>query len=178
MTTDRVLPAVALPLGARLAAPPQPHDEVASRSAVRRKEALLTTPARAGMLLGASAAVYAVTLAGVAALQSGDDAALAARRQPYLDAVAERRASNDALESALVRADAEVRALGDLYARTGNDVAAYETRLDALAALVAEVQGTAASLPARISLPSVSVSTSVGSRAPTTTARTGASGVP
>jgi hypothetical protein len=178
MTTERILPAVALPAPARRVPVARTRVEAPAHAATRRREALLTTPARAGMLLGASAAVYAVTLTGISALQSSDDAAVIAHRQPYLDAVTERRAANDALESALVRADSEVQALGGFYARAGENVAAYEARLDALAALVAEVQGSAASLPTRISLPKVTVSSSVGTRAPATTARTGASGVP
>lgn len=178
MTTERVLPAVALPIPARRSAGARTRVEAPVRATTRGREALLTTPARAGMLLGASAAVYAVTLAGISVLQSQDDSAVAARRQPYLDAVAERRAANDALESALVRADAQVRALGGFYAQAGDNVVAFEARLEALAALVAEVQGSAASLPTQISLPKVTVSTSVGARAPATSTRTGASGVP
>jgi hypothetical protein len=178
MTTERVLPAVALPVPRRRSTAAGSRIEVPARASVRRREALLTTPARAGMLLGASAAVYAVTLAGISVLQAQDDSAVAARRQPFLDAIAERRAANDALEASLVQADATVRALGGFYAQAGDGVAAYEARLDELAALVAEVQGSAASLPTRISLPKVTVSTSVGTRAPATSTRTGASGVP
>jgi hypothetical protein len=130
------------------------------------------------MLLGASAAVYAVSLAGIAVLQSSSDAEIAARHQPYLDALARQRAANDELETAVRQADQQVHALGGWYATTGDQVIAYEARLDALAALVADVRGTAAALPARISLPSVSVRTSVGSSAPKTSATSGASGVP
>jgi len=62
----------------------------------------------------------------------------------------------------------------------GGDVASYEARLDELAALVAEVQGSAAALPTRISLPSVTMRGAVGGsgRAPATTARSAASGAP
>ena len=64
-------------------------------------------------------------------------------------------------------------------------VAAYQDRLDALAALVADVQGIAAALPARIKLPTVSHARSRSGRsgrpgaapsAPKTTSKTGASG--
>jgi hypothetical protein len=185
MTTERILPAIALPAPAARPAPARPHarTEAAARPAVRRKEALLTTPARAGMLVGASATIYAVSLAGVAGLQAQGDADLAARRQPYLDAIAQARAANDRLEAAVERADEEAQALGGFYARTGDTVAAYEARLDSLAALVAEVKGSAAALPARIGLPKVTIRSAGSSggggttrSAPRTTSTSGASG--
>ena len=190
MTTERILPAIALPAPGRLRpvgiprlvdAPrpvsvPRPRVEAPAHAA-KRKEALLTTPARACMLVGASAAVYAVGLAGVAALQSGSDAELAAQRQPYLDAVAATRAANDRLEAALTDVGTRAEALSGQYAKAGETVSAYEARLDALAALVAEVQGSAAALPTRISLPSVTVRAATRyTRAPATTAKSGASG--
>jgi hypothetical protein len=135
------------------------------------------------MLLGASAAVYAVTLAGIATLQASDDAALAARRQPWVDQVTELRATNDALEQALLQADADARWLATQYDATSGDVAAYQARLDGLAALVAEVEGSAAALPTRIALPKVTMrgavttrSSSGGSSAPSSTATSGGSG--
>ncbi len=121
-------------------------------------------PARAGMLLGASAAVYAISLAGVAALQAADDAAIAARRQPFLDAIAASRAANDALEASITGADARSSALADRYGIMAADVTAYESDLDALAALVAKVEGSAAALPSRISLPSVRPAGPIASR--------------
>ena len=189
MTTERILPAVALPVPGRLrpdgpatrADSPARHGAharaVTARTATARWDAWLTTPARAGMLLGASAAIYAVTLAGIAGLQAQGDAELVARHQPYVEALARARAANDALAAALDRTDADLRTVGASYASTGASVSDYEARLDALAALVAEVQGSAAALPTRISLPRVTV-TSSGSRPPRTSTTTGASGVP
>lgn len=179
MATERVLPAIALPVPRRLhPAGPGAGVKAPAQAAERRSEALLTMPARAGMLLGASAAIYAVTLAGVAGLQAGSDADVVARHQPYLDALATTRAANDRLAATVATADSQAQALGGFYARTGESVTAYEARLDALARLVAEVQGSAAALPTRISLPTVSVRSSVGSTAPATSAMTGASGAP
>ena len=194
MTTERILPAIALPVPTRLRrGGGAVHDDTPAqgapargvparsgthaRTATARREAWLTTPARAGMLLGTSAAVYAVALAGVAGLQAQSDAELVARHQPYVEAVARARAANDALAAALDRTDADLQTIGTSYAGTGEAVTAYEARLDALAALVAEVQGSAAALPTRISLPKVTVSSS-GSRPPKTSTTTGASGVP
>jgi hypothetical protein len=149
------------------------------RPHAQRSQALLSTPARAGMLLGVSAAVYAVSLAGVSALQASSDAQLAAQRQPALDAVAAARSTNDALEAALARAGADAQAAASAYDAAGNDIAAYQARVDELAALVADVQGSAASLPSRISLPKVTVrapTVVTRSSAPRTTTRTTASG--
>lgn len=185
--TERVLPAISIPVPARRGAGgvagPRPAGVVRPTVVVHHGETLLTMPARAGILIGATAAVYAVTLAGVAGLQASSDAAIAARRQPYVDAIAETRAANDALEAALLEADAEARALAASYAAVGADVAAYQAALDDLAALVAEVEGSAAALPSRIALPSVSARGAIPSgsgggtsRAPATSTRSGASG--
>ena len=133
------------------------------------------------MLIGASAAIYAVTLAGVSVLQADSDAALAAQRQPYLEALAAARSANDTLDAALVKVDGAARALAADYAAAGQDITAYQARLDELATLVAEVQGSAAALPTRISLPSVTMHGSVGGgggSAPATRAKTKASGAP
>jgi hypothetical protein len=188
--TDRILPAISIPLPtgrgtAEPVATPR-HVHRARPATAHRREALLTTPARAGLLLGASAAMYAVTLAGIAALQATSDADLAARRQPWVDRVAETRAANDALEAALLRADADARWLASEYDTVGSDAAAYQARLDGLAALVAEVEGSAAALPSRIALPKVTMRGAVTTRssggssgassAPSSTSTSGASG--
>lgn len=183
MTTERVLPAIARPIPARprpavpRTAVPLAKADAPARAVARRSEALLTMPARAGMLLGVSAAIYAVSLAGVSGLQAQGDAELIARRQPYLDTIARIRAANDDLEAGVMRAGAQAEALGRSYTATADTMSAQQARLEALAALVAEVKGSAAALPARISLPSVSVHGTVRS-APRTVASTGASGKP
>ncbi len=181
--TERALPAVAIGVAARSRAQVVPRATAVPRPAGGRKEALLGTPSRAGMLFGASAAIYAVTLAGMAGLQAESDSALAAARSPYLSAVEQARAANDALEATVVAADARVRALIADYDNVSGNVTAYQARLDSLAALVAEVQGTAAALPARIKLPTVSMAGAIAGSsggttrsAPKTTAKTGASG--
>jgi hypothetical protein len=151
---------------------------------VHRSEAkapILSTPARAGLLLGASAAVYAVTLAGVSGWQAEASEATAAARASGLDAVSSARAANDGLQSIIDGLDAGARRLVDAYGGTAGDAAAYQARLDALASLVAEVQGTAATLPARIQLPTVTLHGAISGpsrsgRAPATSGRTGASG--
>lgn len=181
--TERALPAVSIGIAARPRLEVAPGERAATRPVVARKEALFGTSSRAGMLFGASAAIYAVTLAGIAGLQGQSDAAVAAERVPYLGAVREARAANDVLEATIVATDTEVRALIANYDAVTGDVTAYQTQLDSLAALVSEVEGSAAALPARIKLPTVSMAGSVArssrgttSSAPKTTAKTGASG--
>ena len=183
--TERILPAISRPA----LAPDRPRTvgapaRVASRTATRRHEPLLTPPARAGMLLGGSAAIDAVALAGIAGLQALDDNAVAARRQPWVDAIAAERAANDRLEASVTDASAHAAWLGDVYADVGGDVAAYRTRLDELAALVAEVEGSAAALPSLVALPSVTMRGAIAgsrsgggtTRAPRTTSTSGGSG--
>jgi hypothetical protein len=182
--TERALPAIGVGVARRpvagTAERPVAVPRAADRPAVVRHEAILSMPARAGMLLGASAAMYAATLAGISVLQSRDDASLAATREPLLQAVAETRAANDALAARIQAANGAVTALITDYAATGADVAAYQAQLDSLAALVAEVQGSAAALPARIKLPTVSIrgpiSSGGGGAAPKTSGKSGASG--
>ena len=188
--TERALPAIGVGVRSRpkVAAPPRPvtrtHVRDAARPVVARRGAILTTPARAGMLVGASAAVYALTLAGISGLQAETDAAVAAARAPYQGVLAQTRAANDELEARVLKADAEVRALVATYGKVGTNAEAYQARLDSLASLVAEVQGSAAALPTRIKLPTVTMrgatagSPRAGGGATTrrTTAKTGASG--
>jgi hypothetical protein len=142
---------------------------------------LLSTPARAGLLIGASAAVYAVTLAGVAGWQADTSNATAAVRASGLDAVTRARTANDRLESSVATLEADARRLVADYGTATDAAAAYQARLDELASLVAEVSGTAAALPARIALPAVTTHGAIAgagrsSRAPATSGRTGASG--
>ena len=145
------------------------------------KAPLLSTHARAGLLLGTSAAVYAVTLAGVSGWQAQATGATAAARASGMDAVSQARAANDRLEATVDGLDAAARRLVDDYGTTADRTAAYQARLDALASLVGEVQGTAAALPARIQLPTVTlhgaISAGGGGGAPATHARSGGSGV-
>lgn len=188
--TERALPAVGVGIRARPHAGGhvgpfvRPKVGAVARPAVARKEAVLSTPARAGMLFGATAAIYAVTLAGISGLQADSEAAVAAARAPYLDELAQTQAANDAIEARITRADTEIHALVATYGAVGENVATFQERLDSLAVLVADVQGSAAALPARIKLPTVTtvrVSRSSGgggggSSAPATGGSTGASG--
>ena len=162
--TERALPAIGVGVRPRPggAAAPRPvartHVRDTVRPAVARREAILTTPARAGMLVGASAAVYARDARGHLR-PPGRDRRRRRRRPRSLPGRRRRRPAPPTTSSRrrIVKADAEVRALVADVRQVGGDVEAYQARLDALAALVAEVQGSAAALPARIKLPTVTM---------------------
>jgi hypothetical protein len=132
-------------------------------------------PAHLAVLLGASAGIYAVSLAGVTALQSATDQALIDERAPLGAATSTLAGGHDAVETDLERA---ARAYGDAaagYDRLGPRLDAMESSLDALAGTVSQVSGAAQALPGRVALPVVTrtVTTKV---APVTHATTGASG--
>ena len=153
-----------------------PSGRLAQRPEV--KPPLLSTPARAGLLLGASAAVYAVTLSAVTGWQSDTSGATAAARASGMNDVTRARAVNDRMQATVDALDAQARDLVDAYHTAADQTVANEARLDELTALVAQVRGTAAALPARIPLPVVSMHGAVGGTGTSATlARTGGSGV-
>jgi hypothetical protein len=151
----------------------------AARPAVRpgsgRVDVLVPVVARVGVLAGASAAVYAVCLAGISSLQAMEDASLRAARAPAVASIEVAAQANDRLEAAVLRAGTAATSLGDSYASTARAVAEFEVRLDQLAALVADVEGRAAALPSRIALPPLAIR-GTSAPAPRTRATTGASG--
>jgi hypothetical protein len=150
----------------------------AARVAAAKRGSLLDTPSRAGLLIGVSAAVYAVSLAAVSGLQFQTDAANAAAAAPMVSALGRTRAVNDALDALLRAADARARAVAAEYDAFGGDATAYQQQLDGLAALVADVRGSAAALPVTISLPKVVTHGAIAGAAPATSGVTSASGKP
>jgi hypothetical protein len=167
VTTDRVLPEgtpSALAKAAKFAKP--------------RGVAVMMMPARASVLIGVSAAVYAVTLSSVAGLQAQTQTDTAAQNQVSIDAVAQARAANDALESAVKAADARARALVDQYNGVSQDMSAYQAQLASLGALVAKIQGSAAALNTKIQLPTVTMHGAVGGGGGGVVTMTTASGKP
>ena len=132
-------------------------------------------PVHLVVLFGASAGLYAVSLAGVAALQSSTERATASERSPVLADLDSLAAANERLTRGVddaVRAYTTSRGAYDALApRLGTT----EARLEVLAAAVAEVQGAARALPTRVALPAVRAATPRAA-APTVQATTGASG--
>lgn len=137
----------------------------------------LRLPPHIGVFLGASTAAYAVTLAGVTALQARSEAALIADRAPVVAGVDAIAARNEQLAAALSAAGADYQAATDAYVANGGRLADLEQALAALAAKVAQIDGVSRSLPTGANLPKV-VRRVTTSSAPATSATTGASGVP
>jgi hypothetical protein len=132
-------------------------------------------PTHLAVLLGASAGIYAASLAGVTALQSSADRAIIDARAPLDAATVSLTGGHDALESDLDRAD---RAYGDAaarYDRLAPRLDGLETSLDTLAGTVTQVSGAAKALPGRVTLPKVTRTVQTKA-APVTHATTGASG--
>jgi hypothetical protein len=127
------------------------------------------------VLLTASAGLYSVSLAGIAALQSTSDQATMAARVPTELALRGLTTESDRLSSALERAAEVYAGAGAHYDALAPELAAAEKELRALAASVARVSGTAAELPSSISLPRLTRSTKVVTRT-VVHATTGASG--
>ena len=110
-------------------------------------------PIHVVVAVGMTAGLYAISLAGVATLQSASDARLAAGRAPAADAVAGLTSAHDALEASLgTLNDAYARAAG-AYAGIAKAIVGHE---QALAALGQQVQAAAGSAAA-LSVPAISL---------------------
>jgi hypothetical protein len=133
-------------------------------------------PPHLAVLLGASAGIYAVSLAGVAALQSSADQARIDDAAPLDAATVSLSGGHDALEIGLDRAARAYAEAAAGYDRLAPRLDAMEASLDALAGTVAQVSGAAKALPGRVSLPTVTRTVTVRAKAPVTHATTGASG--
>jgi hypothetical protein len=132
-------------------------------------------PVHLAVLIGASAGAYAISLAGVTALQSGTDARVAAERGPAGHAVDVVAAGHDALQSSVDGTAGAFGVAADRYAALASQLADTEASLDRLGQRVAKVSGAAGALPARVSLPSIRAS-APATRTKVVHATTGASG--
>jgi hypothetical protein len=137
----------------------------------------LRGPARTGLLVGTSSALFAVTLAAVASFQQDAEDATAAARAPALAAIVQRSDQVDTLFGSLDKRARLERAAVDGYAGLADGLSRLDASLEALGGEVDAVTGAAAALPDRIRLPSLSVPRTV-QRPPSTHATTGASGAP
>jgi hypothetical protein len=132
-------------------------------------------PLHVGVYVGLSAGVYALSLAGVTALQARSEAAIAADRLPTAYAISQLAAQNDSLEANARRAGlAYGRAVG-AYDRVGQAMAEIEGRLGELAETVQAVEGASRALPDRVAVPRVN-RTVTTIKSPTVHATTSASG--
>lgn len=133
-------------------------------------------PLHLAVLVGASAGLYAGSLACVAALQAASDRAVALERAPSQAAIEDLAAANDALEASVDRILAAYDAAGARYEEAIPRIGATEARLDDLAATVAQIEGAAAGLPTRVRLPAAPRAAIARAAAPAVHATTSASG--
>lgn len=135
-------------------------------------------PLHLPVVLSVGTGLYAVTLAGVTALQARTDASLVAERQPLTAAVATLSARRQALEQQLQGTVSSLNAAAAAYDQVRGHSAALEAALGTLAAQVTAATGVAASLPSHLSLPAAVGTVGSVTTAPATQATTGASGKP
>jgi len=141
--------------------------------AIARVGWLRRLPAHIAVMLGLSTAAYAVSLAAVATDQSQAEAATAAARAPAVDAIDSIIRGNDALNSALGRADGQLSSVAADYSAAGDRLTALEAALAGFAATAADIDGVSRALPASVPLPAIPKTTR--SSTVTTHATTGAS---
>lgn len=139
------------------------------------RRSAMSIPAHLGVILGLSTGAYALALAAVTGLQSSAEAATRIERAPTIAAIDAMATDRDRLAARLDAARVAYEAAAGVYGDAGLQVVDLEARLNALAAAVSEVSGTASTLPSGVKLPPVSrsVTTVV---APASQATTGASG--
>ena len=110
-------------------------------------------PIHVVVAVGMTAGLYAITLAGVTALQSASDLQVAADRVPAADAVVGLKSAHDAMESSLGRLTGAYTHAADGYTGIANGIVGHEK---ALAKLGQQVQ-SAAGWAAALSVPPVSI---------------------
>jgi hypothetical protein len=170
---------IGLGAGAHTAAPGAdgPTTLAAARPAPRpkAKAAEARRPLHLAVAVGLSAGAYAAALAGVTAVQSSSEQALAAYHAPTLEAIGTLRAEHDRLEARLAAAADAYNGAAAAYGELTGGLGKLEQGLGTLAAQVTKVEGSAMSMPTAARLPSVGRSSGSASR-PATHATTCASG--
>jgi hypothetical protein len=148
--------------------------------ALSRGSTATRRPIHVAVTVGATASLYAVTLAGVTALQHAGDARLAAERAPAAAAVESIRAANDALDGDLAVLSAGFSGASDAYRAIADRIGAHESALASLGRRVAAVEGSASSLstPTITRLPALTSRTVTITPKPASNACTTASGKP
>ena len=144
----------ALPLPGRLPGPrPAPTRTAGGASlgpvpptAVTRAAAPARRPIHVVVAVGMTAGLYAISLAGVAALQSASDLQLAADRAPAADAVAGLKSAHDAIEASLGTLNGTYARAADAYQGIAKAIVGHEQALAALGQQVQAVAGSAAAL--------------------------------
>lgn len=122
-------------------------------SAVARTAASTRRPVHVVVAVGMTAGLYAISLAGVALLQSASDLQLAADRAPAADAVAGLKNAHDAMEASLGTLSGAYAHAADGYKGIAKGIVGHEQTLAALGKQVQAATGSAAAL----SVPSISL---------------------
>lgn len=164
VSADGTLPTEQSGVARRPPAMPLPTDRNAAGTAVLRRTRSRTAvergrPYHLAVTISAAAGVYALSLAGVTALQAATDARVEAGRRPTANAIARLRAEHDTLEAAVAPIETGYVDAADAYAALAASIADQETALGRLAEVTGRIEGTAASLPTKIRLPALSRST-------------------
>jgi hypothetical protein len=131
-------------------------------------------PLHLAAFLGCSTGAYALTLAGVTAVQSATDSALERERAPLTRSLETIAADHDTLDRAIVELSDQYDRLTATYTGLGGVFDAYERGLDAVSGMASSITKSASSMPTRVSLPSLR--SAPRRAAPATHATTGASG--
>jgi len=105
--------------------------------------------------LGLSASAYAFSLATVSRLQVADDRDLIAERAPVERAIGLLRRTHDTLEANIDRARLVYGDASTGYGSLVGSVAETQASLDALARIIAELEGIGANTPTHLSLPAI-----------------------
>jgi hypothetical protein len=137
-------------------------------------------PMHVAVAIGVTAGVYAISLAGVTGLQAASNAQLAADRAPAIDAVAQLKASHDALDAGLSKLDGAYTDAASRYSAITDQIAGHENDLSQLGSQVKAAEGSASTLtvPTVSRLPAVSTTRTTYVSKPAAHACTTASGKP
>ena len=182
--TERALP-LGVPAARRVETAPALHPRallaaLPTARVVSRAATATRRPIHVAVTVGVTASLYAVSLAGVTALQHDSDARLAAERAPASAAVEALQGANDALDADLAVLSAGFSGTSDAYRAIADRIGAHESALASLGKRVAAVEGSTSSLsvPTVSRLPAVSSRTVAVAPKPVSNACTNASGKP
>lgn len=138
-------------------------------------------PLHVAVLVGASTAAYAVSMAGVTALQSSTDQALILSRSPAEQAAARIGEAHDRLQAQIELSATAYAGSAAAYDELTTGLSSLDTSLEKYAKRMAKVSGAIRAMPGRVAMPGVSrsaTSSSGSSTKPRVTASTAASGAP
>lgn len=122
-------------------------------TATTRAAAPARRPIHVVVAVGMTAGLYAISLAGVAALQSASDLQLATDRAPAAGAVAGLKSAHDAIEASLGTLNGAYAHAADGYQGIAKAIVGHEKALAALGQQVQAAAGSAAAL----SVPAISL---------------------